>query len=402
MAETAGDLRSALTDAHRETIATAVLDRCDAVDGLADGMVQDADRCAEIFEAPRDVPSCVDGATENCLPEETIAVLDRVMAGAVTSGGEAIYTSFPWDAGIANDGWAGWKLDASMMLDPMAVGFVFSPQPESPEILADLPGYALGVDIDEKAAGIWEESIAGESAMEFMTPPDETNLDVLRDTGSKMIVVHGAADGVFSPDDTAAWYDRVSDAYADADDFVRYFEVPGMAHVSGGAATDQFDGLGALIDWVENGQAPDTLVASARGAGNPGGENAEVPADWAADRTRPLCPYPTVATYAEGDPEVASSFTCAASAEGTPEPAPTPEPEPAPEPEETPEPEQTPDPTPAPDEPSPEPTTQPDEPDELSPTGGDTVPALVGTGLALLVAGGIVIASRRIRSHGSR
>src|SRR5699024_1514166 len=143
-------------------------------------------------------------------------------------------------------------------------------------ILADLPGYALHVDIDEKAAGIWEDSIAGESAMEFMTPlGDDTDLDTLRATGAKMLVVHGASDGVFSPDDTARWYEEVDARYKDAEDFVRYFEVPGMAHVSGGMATDQFDALGALIDWVEHGAAPERIVATARGAGNPGGVNPE-------------------------------------------------------------------------------------------------------------------------------
>ena len=75
-----------------------------------------------------------------------------------------------------------------------------------------------------------------------------------------------------------------------------------MGHVQRGPATDQFDGLGALIRWVEYGDAPDRIVASARGVGNPGGVNTDLPASWAADRTRPLCPYPKVATYRGGNP----------------------------------------------------------------------------------------------------
>jgi len=67
----------------------------------------------------------------------------------------------------------------------------------------------------------------------------------------------------------------------------------------------------ALVQWVEQGQAPDRVIATARGAGNPGGENANQPADWAADRTRPLCAYPKVARYnGTGDVERAESFTC--------------------------------------------------------------------------------------------
>jgi feruloyl esterase len=84
-----------------------------------------------------------------------------------------------------------------------------------------------------------------------------------------------------------------------------------MNHCRGGIATDQFDMLTSLVDWVEKGQAPEAIVATARGAGNPVGVNPELPAGWAADRSRPLCPYPQVARYdGKGDMEKASSFSC--------------------------------------------------------------------------------------------
>ncbi|WP_110590180.1 tannase/feruloyl esterase family alpha/beta hydrolase [Microbacterium suaedae] len=317
VATTPGDLRSAFTDEERAAVSQAILDRCDTLDRLADGIVSDGERCAMFFDVERDIPACDGERDGSCLSAAQKEVLDRVMAGATTSDGERIYTSFPWDAGIANDGWAGWKLGASVFLDPMAVGFVFSPEPEDPSILGDLPGYALSVDIDEKAAGIWQPGITGMSPMEVHTPlGDGTDLDTLRETGAKMLVIHGASDGVFSPDDTVRWYDDVADRYKDADDFVRYFEVPGMAHVQGGMATDQFDALGTLVHWVEEGEAPERIVASARGEGNPAGVNPEVPASWAPDRTRPLCAYPEVARYMGGDPEAASSFACKPSSGG--------------------------------------------------------------------------------------
>lgn len=96
----------------------------------------------------------------------------------------------------------------------------------------------------------------------------------------------------------------------DASDFGRFYRVPGMAHSSGGPSTDQFDMLTPLVAWVEKGEAPDRVIASARGAGNAGGVNAELPAGWSATRTRALCPYPKVARYAGGDAEQAASFTC--------------------------------------------------------------------------------------------
>lgn len=317
VATTAGDLQTAFTAAERRTVAAAILERCDGIDRLVDGIVADSARCQKFFDVQRDVPTCDDERDGSCLTRAQKDVIATVFAGARTSDGTPIYPSFPFDAGIANGDWATWELTLSALLDPMAVGFVFSPTPESPAILADIRQYALTLDIDAKAAGIHQEGIGGESPMEFMTPPDPTRLDELRDSGGKMIVVHGASDAVFSVDDTARWFDALDKAHRNkAEQFVRYFEVPGMGHVSGGRATDQFDGLGAIVDWVEKGAAPERLIASARGAGNPGGVNPEVPADWAPDRTRPLCMYPLVARYVGGDTESADSFACKPSSGG--------------------------------------------------------------------------------------
>ena len=84
-----------------------------------------------------------------------------------------------------------------------------------------------------------------------------------------------------------------------------------MGHCSGGPATDQFDLITPLVAWVEQGDAPQRITATARGAGNVGGVNTEVPVAWAAGRTRPLCPYPEVARYRGfGDVEASSSYRC--------------------------------------------------------------------------------------------
>jgi feruloyl esterase len=147
--------------------------------------------------------------------------------------------------------------------------------------------------------------------MSFMTPPNPAHLDALRDRGAKVIVIHGAADAAFSIDDTTAWYQALDERYEGAAaQFVRFFRVPGMGHSRSGPATDQFDALTALVDWVEHGQAPDHIIAAARGAGNPGGVNTDVPSNWSPIRTRPLCAFPLVARYRSGDPESASSFSC--------------------------------------------------------------------------------------------
>lgn len=307
------DLESALPQNERNLISQAILTRCDALDGLADGLVQDVEACRTAFDLARDVPTCPGARDGTCLSAAQKDVISNVFAGATNSSGAALYARWPYDPGIVHTGWADWKFRNSVRggRDPVAVAHIFSVPPVT-TALPNTLDYALNFNVDTDAPRIFAtDSTYTESAMSFMTPPNATNLDTLRNRGAKMIVVHGASDGVFSIDDTAAWYDALNARLGGkAADAVRFFRVPGMGHSRGGPSTDQFDGLSALVAWVENGTAPDRIVASARGAGNAGGVNADVPSAWSPARTRPLCPYPMVARYRSGDPEVAASFDC--------------------------------------------------------------------------------------------
>lgn len=304
------DLQSAFTTAEMKLVADKVLQRCDALDGLADGIVSNLQACRTKFDIQTAVPTCAAGTRDGmCLSAPQKNALANVFKGARNSAGQPIYSGFPFDAGVSGSNWREWKFASPPTRDAGAVAFIFSTPP-----LADRPQglpFALGFDMDRDAPRIAAtDGVFRESALSFMTPPDAANLGALRDKGGRMIVYHGTSDPVFSSDDTAAWYERVQAANGgDASSFARYFPVPGMNHCAGGPATDQFDMLSALVDWVEQGKAPASVTASARGAGTPV-PNAEVPANWSAQRTRPLCPYPQVATYAGGDTERASSFTC--------------------------------------------------------------------------------------------
>ncbi len=307
------DLESAFTQAERRLVANAILAKCDALDGLSDGLVQDLDACRTAFDLARDVPTCGAARDGSCLSSAQKTVVADVFAGARNSKGEALYARWAYDPGLAATGWADWKFRNSVRggRDPVALAHIFSVPPVA-TALSDTLNYALNFNVDTDAPKIFAtSSIYTESAMSLMTPPDPTNLDAMRKRGAKMIVVHGAADGVFSIDDTADWYtslnQRLSGRAAEA---VRFFRVPGMGHSRGGPATDQYDALSALVDWVERGVAPDRIVAAARGTGNAGGANTDVPSTWSASRTRPLCPYPLVARYKGGDAEAAASFAC--------------------------------------------------------------------------------------------
>jgi hypothetical protein len=145
-----------------------------------------------------------------------------------------------------------------------------------------------------------------------MTPPNATDLGALKSRGGKIMVYHGTSDPIFSSDDTVNWYRQLStNNGGTAAAYAQVYLVPGMNHCSGGPATDQFDMLTPLVNWVEKGQVPQAVVAKARGAGNAGGVNPDLPSTWAADRTRPLCPWPKVARYkGTGSIESADSFSC--------------------------------------------------------------------------------------------
>jgi feruloyl esterase len=79
---------------------------------------------------------------------------------------------------------------------------------------------------------------------------------------------------------------------------VRLYMVPGMIECNGGPGTDTFDMLSVMRRWVENGAAPNDVPASRVEHGK-------------VVRTRPLCPYPQVATYrGSGSTDEARNFVC--------------------------------------------------------------------------------------------
>jgi len=311
------DVSTAFTPAELTLVGDRILAKCDALDGAGDGWVGDVAACQANFSVANDIPTCTDSRNGSCLTAAQKTVLTDVHTGARNSSGAALYASFPYDVGIkgsSSAGWAAWKFANATGVgrDPGATAFIFTSPPQTnTSTFTGLP-FALNFNVDTDAPKIFATSgVYTESALSFMTPPNPFRLDALRDRGAKMMVIHGGADPIFSLDDTLSWYRSVNLNYGgQADRFARVFVVPGMGHSRGGPATDQYDSLSALIDWVEAGTAPQRLVASARGAGNAGGVNTDLPSNWSPTRTRPLCPYPLVARYQGGQPEQADSFAC--------------------------------------------------------------------------------------------
>jgi len=129
----------------------------------------------------------------------------------------------------------------------------------------------------------------------------ETDLSKFRRSGGKLIMTYGWADQILQPMMGVNYYEAlVAKNGRNTGDFARLFMVPGMAHCAGGVGPDQNDAVTAVIDWVEKGKAPDSLLASKIVKG-------------AVVRTRPLCPYPQVARYkGQGSIDEAANFSCVA------------------------------------------------------------------------------------------
>jgi feruloyl esterase len=218
-----------------------------------------------------------------------------MMTGPRDGAGRPLYFGWPWDAGIghpAND-WRSWKsgnaTDArhnarhvTLMQDALQGYFVTPPD-------RSLTMFSFDFDRDPVRMDAY--------AWVFNTA-DDVQLAGFKARGGKLLLAHGMADPIFSAHEVVDYYERLRVAHGpDVDRFARLFLIPGMAHCQGGAATDSFDGLGALVDWVENERAPERIVASGTTV-FPG-------------RTRPLCAWPRYAHYdGQGDPEKAESFSC--------------------------------------------------------------------------------------------
>jgi hypothetical protein len=247
--------------------------------------------------------------TEPCLSQAQVDVLGRVYAGPKDSTGKSLYSDWPLDAGIGSAGWRIWKIGPAaggfpginVAMGAPALAAIFTTPPTAldanPRAALD---YALRFNFDRDARKIYAVRPPYQRSPWADISARSPNLEAFRAHGGKMIVYQGASDPVFSLNDTLAWYREVEKlAGKSAADFVRVFPVPGMAHCSGGPATDQFDAFGALVNWVEKGLAPDRIVAKA-------GPNTPWPG-----RTRPLCPYPETPRYkGSGSIEDAVSFVC--------------------------------------------------------------------------------------------
>lgn len=288
-------LARAFTPADLKLVSDGVLNACDALDGIKDGLINNYTACH--FD-PK-VLQCKASKNASCLSSAQVDALHKIFGGAKNSQGDALYSSWPYDAGISTKGWRDWKLgDSADAAQPNARNVVLG-GPSLGEFYTTPPRPQLSMqnfDFDRDMAGIAQTGALNDAT--------STYLNTFEAHGGKLLIVHGLSDPVFSADDIMHWYDQVrldtngGDAARQAQ-WTRLFMVPGMTHCGGGAALDDFDPLSAIEVWVEKGEAPASMPA--KGKAFPGKE-------------QPLCPYPQTAQYKGGNPDSLQSYACVAPA----------------------------------------------------------------------------------------
>jgi len=282
-------LSKAFSESDLELVSKAVLDQCDALDGIKDGEINNLSACK--FDP--EVLVCGQSEPTHCLSRKQIGALKRSFNGAHSSSGEMLYTSWPYDAGISSMAWRSWKLGTSETAESNAANVTLGASSLRDYFVHPfLPDFdPMHLNYDKIAAQVEETHAINDAT--------STDYGTFAARGGKVIVYQGMSDPVFSANDMIQYYDRFihdNGGVQNAQSIARLFLIPGMAHCAMGPATDQFDALTELEKWVEKGQAPQRILATGRALPN---------------RTRPLCPYPQYASYvATGNPEDAANFVC--------------------------------------------------------------------------------------------
>ena len=265
------EAKQLLSEPDRKLVIDSLLEKCDALDGIKDGMIFNTRSCDFDPEAL----VCKGAKKDGCLSAAQAGALKKAFAGPKTMHGDAVYPGFPWDVGMGEH----------QRLPGLLHG---------PTIPVPMVASGAQFDVDKEAARVAANAngLLGDSTW--------TNLSSFAGKGGKLLFYHGMSDPWFSALDTVRYYEKMAKdtgGSGPVTSWSRLYLVPGMGHCGGGsAALDHFDMLTAIVDWVEKGQAPDEVIATGRAF--PG-------------RSRPLCPYPQHAQYkGDGDPNDANNFVC--------------------------------------------------------------------------------------------
>jgi hypothetical protein len=268
-----------LTKDALQKLQQAILEQCDAQDGLKDGVIQDP-------SSVRFDLSKVAGITD-----EQRRAIEAIYDGARNANGP-ICCGYPRGAECDPDQWIAW------LVGPI-------PAMVEKDHVADLT-FAFGTQVFKYL--IFNQPDWDYSTYDFSTFDKDTrlaasflnatnpDLDTFKNRKGKLILWHGWADPALPAQATADYYRQVRLHDPKAGEYCRLFLVPGCLHCGGGPGAAEVDWLSVISDWVEHDKAPDKLIASKRDHGK-------------VVMTRPLFPYPEHAVYkGSGDPNSAENF----------------------------------------------------------------------------------------------
>lgn len=256
----------------------AVLKACDANDGLEDGLIEDPESCHVDFKTL----ACKTGDGPDCLTPRQVETAQTMISPATDKKGNILFPRLEPGTELRWERLAGGPQPAALFLDQFR--FVVYQDP-------NWDWRSFDLDRDSAKANAIDKEV------DELDP----HLAAFAKHGGKLLLYQGWADQQVAPGSTIDFYRSAVGLSGDpskAGSWIRLFMAPGMGHCSGGEGPDTFDKIGLIEQWVEQGKAPARIVASHLTGGQ-------------VDRTRPLCPYPKVASYkGTGSIDDASNFSC--------------------------------------------------------------------------------------------
>ena len=271
---------------QRQLLHTAVVNACDALDGVKDGLIENPQRCS--FDPA--VLECKEAGGTACLTKAQVETARMMYTSPVNPKTKRAITGVAPGSEL---GWTdlGWSVSARATALDQFRYIVYG------DTKWTMEKFNFETDV-----------VRAEEAHAETFNALDANLKPFFDRKGKLIQYHGWSDPQISPLNSTQYYSRVAAALGGASkihDSYRLFMAPGMGHCGGGEGPNTFDMVAALEQWVEQGRAPDRIVASHATNG-------------AVDRTRPLCPYPQVAVYTgTGSANEATNFVCRANEAAT-------------------------------------------------------------------------------------
>jgi tannase/feruloyl esterase len=265
-----------------KSVESQILDKCDAIDGVKDGLMEDPRQCK------------LDVASLTGLTDAQRAALNKIYGETRNKDG-VIYPAQPFGGEGETAGWLSWITGPNPQPTPQGptARFAFGTQFFKYLVFND-PAW----DYSRYDLSTWRKDTKLTSTFMDATSP---NLGAFKSKGHKLLLWHGWSDPALTTLGSIRYYEQVQARDAQVRDYFRMFLLPGVLHCGGGPGPDNADWTIAIADWVENNKAPERIVARKLDAGG------------AVSRTRPLCPYPQHAAYmGSGSTDDAANFTCKA------------------------------------------------------------------------------------------